>query len=289
MLTRVDRVQIVVASRQVVAQAYARLLGAVAVREDRVRLLGAWRTVLHLGTSEIELLEADGAGPTADFLARTGGGLFAAGFATPDLGRLRAHLEEQGVPVRSEVGQLFVSADALQIPGLHAVISPEIERPPVGLVRHLYEVTLLVNDAQAVTKRAAEQFGLEPAHFVPIHSAEYGYDGVLTLFHPERLDRIEIVTPDDATKTMGRFFAKRGPCLYMCYAEADELSPIRDALAAFAPHAWTAGGAHQQASSPVNLFVHPQALGGTMLGVSRTTLAWLWSGHPERVVSTAQG
>jgi len=31
------------------------------------------------------------------------------------------------------------------------------------------------------------------------------------------------------------------------------------------------------------IFLHPPSLGGTMLGLSRPTLAWQWSGHPERV------
>jgi hypothetical protein len=37
-----------------------------------------------------------------------------------------------------------------------------------------------------------------------------------------------------------------------------------------------------------NLFIHPKALGGMMLGVSRATHAWTWSGHPERVVAAGE-
>ncbi len=33
------------------------------------------------------------------------------------------------------------------------------------------------------------------------------------------------------------------------------------------------------------LFVHPKALSGLLLGVSRTSVAWRWSGHPERVAT----
>jgi len=281
MLTRVDRVQVVLPDRAAAVAAYSRLLDAEVVREDCVAALAARRSVLRLGASEVELLEPDGAGDVAGFLSTTGGGLFAAGLATPDVHRLRAHLEAHGVATAAEAGQLFVAADALGVPGLRVVISPAEERPRGGLVRHLYEVTLLVPTFAPIVERLAVVFGLDAMHFVPIASPQYGYDGVLTLFDPERLDRLEVITPTVPAKTMGRFFTKRGPSLYMCYCEADELHAIRARLLAHAPHDWTG----PRDGAPDNLFIHPKALGGMMLGVSRTTQAWTWSGHPERVRS----
>jgi hypothetical protein len=280
MLRRVDRVQAVVADRQATATACRRLLDAAVVREDRVQILSARRTVLRLGSSEVELLEPDGSGVAAEFLSRTKGGLFAAGFATADIAQLRTHLTERGVSVAEEGGQLFLSPEQLGVPGLQTVISPDREQAAVGLVRRLYEVTLLVQDFSSVVKESAATFALDPAHFVPIRSEEFGYEGVLTLFHPDRLDRIEVITPYDPAKTMGRFFAKRGPALYMCYCEADDLALIRERLREHAPGAWTGP---DDGTAPDNIFIHPAALGGMMLGVSRTTFAWTWSGHPERV------
>ena len=280
MLTRVDRVQVVVSDRSAAAAGFGRLLDATVVREDRARILGARRTVLRLGSSEVELLEPDGAGLANDFLSATHGGLFAAGFATPDVARLRAHLTASGVAFAEEGDQLFLAPQALRVPGLRAVISRATERPASGLVQHLYEATLLVSDFAAVVRDAASRFGLETSHFVPIRSHEFGYEGVLTLFQPGRLDRMEIITPNDPAKTMGRFFGKRGASWYMCYGEAPDLRPIRQRLLEHAPHDWT--GARN--GIPDNLFIHPKALGGMMLGLSRTTYAWTWSGHPERVV-----
>lgn len=276
MLKRVDRVQLVVANRDATAAAWARLLDTQVTYQDAVRCLGARRTVLALGTSAVELLEPDGAGVAADFLARTRGGLFAAGFATDDVQAMQAHLEARGIAVAAEAGQLFVALDAAGLPGLRAVISARADRPAVGLARHLYEATLLVREFAPVVQHAAAAFALDASHFVPIRSEEFGYEGTLTLFHPDRLDRIEVITPFDAAKTMGRFFAKRGPSLYMCFAEADDLTPIRARLHEHAPYDWT--GVLDD-----SLFIHPPALGGMMLGVSRTTFAWVWSGHPERV------
>jgi hypothetical protein len=283
MIRRVDRVQAVVTDRQATAAAYRRLLDAVVVREDRVQLLGAWRTVLQLGSSEVELLEPDGSGVAADFLSRTKGGLFAAGFVTADIAQARAHLQGRGISVAEEAGQLFLTPQQLGLPGLQTVISTDREPAAGGAVRRLYEVTLLVQDFSSVVRKSAATFTLDPAHFVPIRSEEYGYEGVLTLFHPDRLDRIEIITPYAPAKTMGRFFAKRGPALYMCYCEADDLRPIRERLREHAPGAWTGP---DDATAPDNIFIHPAALGGMMLGVSRTTFAWTWSGHPERVTAS---
>lgn len=77
---------------------------------------------------------------------------------------------------------------------------------------------------------------------------------------------------------MGRFFTKFGPSLYMCYGETDDLPRLRTRLEAAAPGDWTGGPDNDD-----GLFVHPKALGGVMLGVSRTRYAWTWSGHPEWV------
>jgi glyoxalase/bleomycin resistance protein/dioxygenase superfamily protein len=284
MLARVDRVQVVVSDRSAAAAAFHRLLDAAVAREDRIRLLGARRTVLRLGSSEVELLEPDGTGLAADFLSTTHGGLFAAGFTTPDVARLRAHLRARGIAFEEEESQLLLAPQALRQPGFRAVISAAAELPANGLVQSLYEATLLVQDFAAVVRAAASTFALDASHFVPIRSHEFGYEGVLTLFGPDRLDRIEIITPTDAAKTMGRFFARRGPSWYMCFAEAADLRPLRARLLEYAPHDWTG----PRAGIPDSLFIHPKALGGMMLGVSRTTHAWTWSGHPERVVAAGE-
>ena len=66
----------------------------------------------------------------------------------------------------------------------------------------------------------------------------------------------------------------------MCFAEAPDLAVIRTRLEEHAPGDWT-GSTH--ATVPDTLFIHPRALAGLMMGVSRTTVGWTWSGHPERV------
>jgi hypothetical protein len=272
---RVDRIQLAVSDRAEATGAWERLLDAAVVREDRVAALACRRTVLAVGTSEVELLEADGSGPVADF----GLGLFAAGFESDALEALRDHLEGRGVEATAEGEQLFVAPEAIGGFGLRVVLSPARERARQGLLSRLYEVTNLVADPGAATVHLADWLDLDPTAFVPIRSDQFGYEGDLTLFDPDALDRVEIIHPYDGTKTMGRFYQRRGPCLYMCYGESDRADEIRERARTHAPGDWTG----PEDGTVDNLFLHPRALAGVMMGVSRTTFAWTWSGSPDRV------
>ena len=146
-------------------------------------------------------------------------------------------------------------------------------------------MTNLVNDADACMAHYARLLGLDRETFEPIRSDDYGYAGTLTLFDPDRLDRLEVITPHDREKTMGRFFAKTGESLYMCFAESGELADIEaralDTLSPFT-RVPPAGG-DRPGREAHTLFLHPQGLGGMMLGLSRRTVAWVWSGRPDRV------
>lgn len=272
----IDRIQLAVQDRGAAAAAWEQLLDAAVVREDRVEPLACHRTVLAVGTSEVELLEADADGPVRE----AGPGLFAAGFATDDLDALVDHLHSHAVEMKRQDDQLFLQHPTLADQGLRVVLSPAAERPRQGLLARLYEVTNLVADPPAVCLQLAKLFALDAREFVPIRSENFGYDGSLTLFRGGHLDRIEVIYPYDADRTMGRYFRKRGPSLYMCYAETDLADEVRERARKHAPDDWTG----PQGDAPVdNLWLHPKALGGVMLGVSRTTFAWSWSGSPDRV------
>ena len=280
MILGVDRIQLAVASRHAAAERWTRLLGAEPVQEDRVAALAAHRTVLRAGTSEIELLQPDGLGATAQFVSRSRTSIFALGLAVADLARVRAHLDATAIHHVLEGNQLFVTGEWLGIPGLRLVLSQAEERKPAGLLSHIYEATHLARGYRRSVDRLVKVFDVDGANFVPIRSEQYGYEGALTLFDPDRLDRIETVTPNAPDKTMGRYLQRRGPGFYMFYAEAPDLVAIRERLLEHAPQQWT--GSRDEAS-PDNLFIHPQALENAMLGVSRESFAWTWSGHPERV------
>jgi len=285
MLKRVDRVQIAVPDRTAAVERWAALLGAEMEGEDRVDVLGARRSRLRLGTGYIEILQPDGTGAVADAIAQRGGGhLFAAGLSTGDVTALAAHLDSRGVAVTSENGQAYVDPGGTGVPGLRAVLSTEEKLPSVGAIAFLYEATLLIDDPAAAVARCADIFALDADIFVPIGSEEFGYDGSLTLFQPNQLFRFEIITPTDAAKTLGRFFARTGPSYYMSFAECGQLDLV-------AERARERGDSFTPVPSPnakdngaaETIFLHPPALGGMMLGLSRPSLAWRWSGAPERV------
>jgi hypothetical protein len=273
-LARIEGPVLAVPDRHAAAEGWVTLLGAEHDLDDRVEGLGAERSRYRLGNGWVDFLEPAGAGPVADAVGRRGAHLYAVGVTSPDVNSLATHLRACDVELLEEGGQAWVGSSAQHAHGFVVAISADVPREPIGLIDTFYEATNLVHDQNAVVSLYAHLFGLDASTFCPIDSSHYGYDGTLTLFHPDRLHRFEVITPNDSATTMGRFFAKVGPSLYMMFAETGMLDEI---IGRLEEH----GAGHTTERGSV--FVHPPALGGMMLGVSRRTLAWLWSGHPERV------
>ncbi len=282
MLSRIDRIQLAVPDRERACAGWSELLGAVPDGEDRVDCLGALRSRYRLGRGYVELLEPDGVGPVADAVGKRGGHLYAAGAATPDLDAIVGHLAAQGVDPVREGNQVFIDPASSGTVGYRAVLSADEALPRVGAIDFLYEVTLLVADANSAVERCSSLFGLDAGAFVPINSPHYGYDGALTLFDREQLHRFEVITPKDPSNTMGRFFSKFGESFYMAFAETDQLADIEERAIELG-HRITVVPSPKHEGTTDTVFIHPPALGGMMLGLSRPTLAWQWSGHPERV------
>ena len=267
--------QLAVRDCMVAADAFAEVVGAEKVREDELRVFNAKRTVVQAGESEFELLEPAGDGAVASHLERWGEGIFAAGFSTDNPGALARRMDDRALRFREEGGQIFIEPD--QTRGMRTVISRWSEREPVGLISSLYEVTNIVEDHEGAASFYADAFGLDASRFCPIKSEQWGYTGTLTLFDPpSRLDRIELTQITEPSLAMGRFFARRGPSIYMCYAETGNTRAIRERLEARGSR-YTAG----RENGGGNLFVHPTALHGMLMGISRANLAWTWSGRPE--------
>jgi len=274
MLHRVDRVQLAVRDREEAARTFAAALGARKDREDHLRLYNAARTVVQAGQSEFELLEPAGDGPVAEHLDRWGEGIFAAGFSTPDIAALAAHLQSQSIRVTEEGGQLFIGPD--QTRGMRTVITGDRATDAPSLITHVYEVTNVVADHRDTAAFYARIFALDASRFCPIKSERWGYVGTLTLYNPpEQLDRIELTQTTEQSLAMGRFFARRGESLYMCFAETEDIRPIAEGL--------KARGARYMADEDFvgSMFIHPSALCGMLMGISRTNEAWKWSGRPE--------
>jgi catechol 2,3-dioxygenase-like lactoylglutathione lyase family enzyme len=278
MLEHVDRVQIAVSDLDRAAETFREVFAAEHVRDDELRIAGAKRRVMHAGRSEFELLAAAGDGPVRRYLDAWGEGLFAAGFSARDVPALAERLRQRSIVFTQEGDQLFIEPN--QTPGLRIVISPHVDRPSVGLVGYLYEVTNLVDDHERAARFYADTFGLDATRFSPIVSRRYGYTGQLTLFNPpDRLSRIELSQITDWERPMGRFMKRRGgETLYMCFIEAEEIEAIVERAKArdmrFVGHDRDGGFSE-------GLFFHPSTLHGVLMGVSRTNVAWTWSGRPE--------
>ncbi|MBI1847835.1 MAG: VOC family protein [Candidatus Rokubacteria bacterium] len=282
MLERVDRVQLVVRDRAAAAATFAAVLGAEPVREAPSAYLAARRAIVALGESEIELCEPSGPGPAREHLERWGEGLLAAGFVARDLTDLHAHLAEEGVECAEDGGQTYLEPS--QTAGMRVVITPPAPaRRRTGPARGLYEVTnTLGSDWKAAADLYATLFALDASRFSPITSATFGYAGTLALFDPPaRLDRIELSQATNPASAMGRWVAKRGDSLYMAYLETDDVPGLVTRLEARGAR-WTPRGGDPRAERD-GLWIHPSALHGLLLGVSRTTLAWEWSGRPQLV------
>src|SRR3990170_1563928 len=161
MLERVDRVQMAVGDRAAAEETFRDLLGAEKVREDRVKLLAARRSVMQAGISQFELLEPASEGPVQAHLQRWGEGIFCAGFSTANLSALTQRLTERGILWQEEGGQVYVEAD--QTPGMRAVLTPASpkEAAPVGAIKWLYEITNIVDSHEQAARFYAETFRLD--------------------------------------------------------------------------------------------------------------------------------
>jgi hypothetical protein len=275
MLDRVDRMVLAVRDRAAAASTFADVLGAEKVREDGIsEPYNVNRSVVQAGDSEFELWEPAGEGLLSQHLERWGEGIFAAGFSTSDMSDIARRLSDSRIHFTYQGSQVFIEPD--QTAGMRTVLQLSEQRDRVGLITGLYETTNIVDDHARTAVLYAGMFGLEEDRFSPISSKAFGYEGTLTLFDPPaRLDRIEI-TQTNAEGAMDRFYKKRGQSLYMCFVETPDYEPIRKRLDA-------RGGRYAIASDypDASMFIHPTALCGMLMGVSKTNEAWRWSGRPE--------
>jgi hypothetical protein len=282
MLTEIDRVLLATPDAQAAAARWRERLDAIEVGRDALPSLGARRITMRAGSSDIELLEPDGEGAIAEAMKRRGRAhLFAAGAASPDPASVAEIARASGAAHREADGRHYLTLTIEGAP-IEFVISPPAERRPAGRIDFLYEATVLAADQAGAVAQIRDAFGLDETSFTTITSEAFGYTGVLTLFEKGRLHRFEVITPIDADKTMGRYHAREGTGFYMAFAEARDMGAIEAASAGVGitidrPADRPAGLNSDQ------LWLHPPSLGGMMLGVSRPTMAWQWSGHPERV------
>ena len=284
MLTEIDRVLVATRDAETTAQCWKDRLGASEVGRDRVAALSAARITLRAGTGDVEILEPDGTGLIADELKRRGRAhLFAAGAMSAGAASVAAHSAKNGAAVETHDGRHYITLTIEGAP-IRFVVSPETKRERAGLLDFFYEATVLAENQAAAVEQIARCFALDPTSFTEITSEKFGYTGVLTLFEAGRLHRFEVITPTDMSKTMGRYYNRERASFYMAFAESAQM-PAIEGSAAGKNISVDRPDMRPGVRSSDQLWLHPAALDGMMLGVSRPTMAWRWSGKPERVTN----
>lgn len=280
MFKKVDRILVAVRDLDEAENNYRNILGAVPLEDFESQYLNARVRRMAIGVSQVELCLPLGPGPVATRLEEKGEGLVCGGVNTDDLDAFAKHLDERSIPYVRADGRIY--PDGASLYGLPLAVSATPSTPPAragGPVEYLYELTMVLKTSwNTVAQHYADSFGLDRANEVGITFARFGYEGSLLKFDSDHLDRIELSEAHDTAFPMGRYTAKHGDALYMCYIETDDLADI---IARLEKHGrrYT-----RRTATPVErdgLWTHPSALNGVLLGVSRTTLAWGWSGKPE--------
>lgn len=280
MLHHVDRILVAVRSLDAAEQNYINILAASRLEDFESQWLNAKVRRMALGTTLVELCEPMGDGVTQAHLDAFGEGLLYGGASTSDLDGFAKQLAANGVRFMAADGRLYLEPKDLY--GMPLVVSQAAENVrAAGPIEFLYELTMVLRSSWTdVAQRYAEGLGLNPERNVGITFERFGYVGTLMMFDPDRLDRIELSEAHDPAFPMGRFSAKRGDALYMCYVQTDDLA---DVIARLEKHGQRYTRRTQTPTERDGLWIHPNALNGVLMGVSRHSLAWQWSGRPDRV------
>lgn len=284
MLKRVDRILVAVNDLDKAEKNYHEILGAARIKDFKSDYLNANIRLMALGSSEVELCAPSGEGPVKTHLGQFGEGLIRGGVTTNDLNVFHQYLKDHKVGCIEADGRLYPEASDLY--NLPLVVSREPSTPNErthGPVNFLYELTLVLrSNWQDVATAYVDRLGVKREHMVNMNNSRFAYVGALMMFEPqqERLDRIELSEAHDEAFPMGRFSRKRGDALYMCYIETDDIADIIQRLDS-RKLPWTPRSSTSQERD--GLWIPPSVLNGVLMGVSRTSHAWQWSGHPERV------
>lgn len=287
MLTRHSGAVIAAANATPIVDALGKLLDAEVLGTGDIPAWGASTTTLGLGQSTIEILTPTGVGPVKDLLSNRAAGVFGAGSVVADMNAFTARMDDRGIAYTMDGDRCLLLDSALACPALHLIVTEDSGLPAYGgLGDFIYEFTYLVDDADAMSAHIADTFGLDQSVFHPISSSMYGYHGHLTLFRPGHLHRFEVITPNKPETTMGRFYKKFGQSVYMFYLESSMTGAIVERMEKHAPKLWNTTDIPWLKSraphGPDNLFLHPKATGGILIGISATEHAWTWSGDPKR-------
>lgn len=280
MFDYVDRILVAVRSLDDGERNYSNILAATKIEDFESKWLNSRVRRMQLGATEVELCEPLGAGVVQTHLDHWGEGLLYGGVSTPDPEAFTQYLANHHVRFTAADERLYLEpSDLFNTPLVVSKTTRHVRT--AGPIEFLYELTMVLNSPwQDVAERYADGLRLKPELNVGINNERFGYVGTLVMFDPDRLDRIELSEAHDPSHAMGRFAAKRGDAMYMCYVQTDD---IADIIRRLEKHEQRYTRRSQTPVEHDGIWIHPNALNGVLLGVSRQSHAWLWSGRPDRV------
>ena len=282
MLNGVDRIVVAVRDLELAIKNFEYILDAKLVNRSESAYLSAKIAILKIGGSTVELCAPYEEGVISKKLESREGLAFG-GVCVSDLRSYEEYLLHTEIEFDKEDDRIYISSP--QLYGLPLVISEGqkfVDKSSEALVTHLYELTVVLDTKwETVSEFYSKKLGIDRRFEVPITFDRFGYTGSLMKFNLENLDRIELSEAHDENFAMGRFSKKYGDGLYMCYIETNNLAEIIRRLE-------SRGGKWTRRTSETveqdGLWINPGVLNGVLLGVSRSSLAWGWSGDSSKVL-----
>jgi len=268
MLRRIDRLLVATPSLERSVAAFRRCLDLVAGRQMDVPDVGAVSQALPLGDAWVQLLQPVADGPVARFLQEKGPGIYGLGIEVASLADARLRVEQSGLqahPLHLQ-DQELVCLKREQLPGFTIWFSESGSGPePADLTSPflgVWQATSLVEDRDGGADAFERVLG-RPARTERFRSDEFGYLGrTLSYGTPPHGDSIEVAQVHRAGSAMGRFWRKRGACLYMATLNTDDLRRVYQALSEH-----DVRHAPGQSAPDRVLYIHPSELEGCFLGV----------------------
>jgi len=268
MLRRINRVLVATSDLESGCAAFRRGLGLGPGHRIAVPDVGAISEALPIGDAWIHLLQPVDEGPVARFLQSHGQGIYGIGVEVESLADARLRVEQCGRQAHPlQLGDTeLVCLKREQLPGLTVWLTESSSgREPADTVSPflgVHQITNLVENRDIAAEMYTGLFG-QPERDESFRQDSYGFLGrALYYGAAARQDSVELGQVHRPDTSMGRFWQRHGPSVYMITLDTDDIGAVRDGLVKRGVR--YALGADRDDGA---LFVHPSELAGCFTGI----------------------